>query len=195
MPLIYLVRHGRVTDTPQDARDPELDPAGHAQAEVAAEELRRRLPSPLRILSSPLRRCRETAAPLARAWSIAPVVEPRVIEIPSPRNEALDREDWIRHVLAGGWDEAARFGEQHQPGFAEFFGKWRQDVVQAVLDCAADTVIFSHFIPINVLVAAATSAQKVMSFRPANGSITVFEASGGAIRLVELGQEVASRVV
>ena len=196
MPLIYLVRHGRVSDAPQDARDPELDTTGHTQAAAAAQELQRRLPAPLRILSSPLRRCRETAAPLARAWSAEPVVEPRVIEVPSPRNDALDREDWIRRVLAGGWDEAAQFGEQHQPGFAGFFASWRKDVVQAVLDCTADTVIFSHFIPINVLVAAATGTQKVMSFRPANGSITVFETGGGApIRLVELGQAVVSRVV
>ncbi|MBV8062874.1 MAG: histidine phosphatase family protein, partial [Nevskia sp.] len=89
MPLIYLVRHGRVSDTPQDPRDPELDAAGHAQAEAVAQDLLRRLPQPLPILCSPLRRCRETAAPLATAWNIAPDIEPRVIEVPSPHSAAL----------------------------------------------------------------------------------------------------------
>ena len=195
MPFIYLTRHGRVTDMPQDARDPELDATGHAQAEAAAQELCRRLSAPLPILSSPLRRCRETAAPLASAWEVLPLVEPRVIEVPSPRNEALSRDAWLNRALASSWDEAAQFGEQYERGFVHIFEDWRRGVVQAVLDQAADTVIFSHFIPINVLISAATGAQKVMSFRPANGSITVFETGGGAIRLVELGKEVVSRVV
>jgi len=195
MPLLYLVRHGRVTDTPLDARDPELDAIGHVQAEAVRDELRHRLHLPLRILSSPLRRCRETAAPLAQAWGVQPVVEPRVIEVPSPRSDALDREDWIRRTLASSWDEAAQLGERHQGTWPEALEGWRRDVLQAVLDCSADTVIFSHFVPINVLVGAATGAQQVMSFRPANGSITVFETVGGAVRLIKRGREVDSRVV
>jgi broad specificity phosphatase PhoE len=195
MPLLYLVRHGRVTGAPQDPRDPELDETGHAQAAAAAQELRRRLPAPLRILSSPLRRCRETAAPLAQAWGARPVVEPRVIELPSPRDAALQRETWLQRALASRWDEAAAFGEQHERGFTAMFESWRRGVVEAALDCAADTVIFSHFIPINALVSAATGAERVLSFRPANGSITVFETSGAAIRLVEQGGQLDSRVV
>jgi len=196
MPLIYLVRHGRVTGTPQDPRDPELDAAGQAQAAAAAQELLRRLPRPLTILSSPLRRCRETAAPLAQAWKVEPRIEPRVIEVPSPQDPALSRDAWLDHVLSGSWDEAARFGEVHEAGYARRFADWRRDVVQAALDCGGDTVIFAHFIPINVLAAAALGAPRVVSFRPANGSITLFETSGGgAIRLLEQGREVASRVV
>ncbi len=195
MPLICLIRHGRVTDTPQDARDPELDATGHAQAEAAARELRERLPEKLPILSSPLRRCRETAAPLAQAWRMEPVVEPRVIEVPSPRNDSLDRETWLRMALASTWDEAAQFGEQYERGFVHIFEDWRRGVVQAVLDQAADTVIFSHFVPINALLSAATGAEQIVSFRPANGSITVFETGGGTIRLIEQGREVDSRVV
>ncbi len=195
MPLIYLVRHGRVTATPQDARDPELDAAGQAQAEAATQELLRRLPQPLTILCSPLRRCRETAAPLARAWNVEPRIEPRVIEVPSPHDPALSRDAWLDRVLTGSWDEAAQFGEGHEAGYARRFAEWRRGVVQAVLDCAGDTVIFAHFIPINVLVAAVLDASRVVSFRPANGSITVFETRGGVIRLVEQGREVASRVV
>ncbi|HZR36743.1 MAG TPA: histidine phosphatase family protein [Nevskia sp.] len=195
MPLVYLVRHGRVTATPHDARDPELDAAGQAQAEAAAQELQRRLPHPLPILCSPLRRCRETAAPLARAWNREPRIEPRVIEVPSPHDPALSRDAWLDRVLGGSWDEAAQSGERHEAGYAQRFARWRSDVAQAVLDCAGDTVIFAHFIPINALAAAALGASRVVSFRPANGSITVFETGGGTIRLVEQGREVASRVV
>ena len=118
-----------------------------------------------------------------------------MIEVPSPHDPVLSRDAWLDHALASSWDEAARFGDSHEAGYAQRFAQWRQDVVQAVLDCAGDTVIFSHFIPINVLAAAALGTPRVVSFRPANGSITVFETAGGAIRLVEQGREVASRVV
>jgi broad specificity phosphatase PhoE len=195
MPRIYLVRHGRVTETPQDPRDPELDAVGHDQARAAADELRRRLPAPLQVLSSPLRRCRETAAPLLEAWGVNFRIEPRVIEVPSPQSDSLGREAWLDQVLRSSWGEAAQFGEAHQPGFAGFLAKWRREVVQAVLDCKVDTVIFSHFIPINALVGAATGAERVMIFRPANGSITSFETGSGAVHLLEQGLQLDSRVV
>jgi broad specificity phosphatase PhoE len=195
MPLLYLVRHGRVIAAPQDPRDPELDAEGHEQARAAAGELQRRLAAPLPVLSSPLRRCRETAAPLLQAWGASARIEPRVIEVPSPRSGALSREGWLDKALHSRWDEAAQFGEEHQPGFAGIFADWRRAVVQAVLDCSVDTVVFSHFIPINALVSAATGADRVMSFRPANGSITVFETAGGVIRLLEQGRQLDSRVV
>jgi broad specificity phosphatase PhoE len=195
MPLIYLVRHGRVTDAPRDPRDPELDALGLAQAEDAARELAQRIGGPLPILVSPLRRCRETAAPLARLWAAAPVVEPRVVEVPSPDNPGLSRNDWLDHALASTWAQAEAFGESYQAGYAQFLRGWRRGVLEAVLACAGDTVIFSHYVPINVLAGHASGWERIAGFRPANGSITVFEVEGETIRLREQGREVASRVV
>ena len=50
--------------------DPGLDALGHSQAEAVAQKLASL--GPLPILSSPLRRTRETAAPLAKLWNVEP---------------------------------------------------------------------------------------------------------------------------
>jgi broad specificity phosphatase PhoE len=79
MPLIHLVRHGRAAASFAEAADPGLDDLGRAQAEAVA--LRWAGKAPIRVLSSPLRRTRETAAPLAGRWSVTPSIETRVAEI------------------------------------------------------------------------------------------------------------------
>jgi broad specificity phosphatase PhoE len=195
MPLLYLVRHGRVTATPEDARDPELDPLGWQQADAAARELAQLIAAPLPVLTSPLRRCRETALPLLGLWQCEARVEPRVVEVPSPDSAALSRDAWLNKALHASWDEAARFGEQHEPGYADKLRAWRESVRAAALDCAGDTVIFSHYVPINVLVGHALDSPRIATFRPGNGSITILEVEGGAIRLRQRGREVDSRVV
>ena len=65
---LYLVRHGRAPAGWDDDPDPPLDDVGRAQAEQLADELAARVPGGAPIVSSPLRRCRETAAPLAARW-------------------------------------------------------------------------------------------------------------------------------
>ena len=98
MPTLYVVRHGRVASNPVDPDDPELSAEGQSQAASVAEELRARLPGKLPILTSPLRRCRETAAPLSAVWGVTPIVEPRIAEVPGPPPEALPRAEWLRQA-------------------------------------------------------------------------------------------------
>ncbi|MDR3415101.1 MAG: histidine phosphatase family protein [Nevskia sp.] len=194
MPLIYMVRHGRIADPPADERDPELGPQGRDQAESVAQELVRRIIGPLPILTSPLLRCRETAAPLARLWSLEPVVEPRVVEVPSPDSPLLPRQAWLKLALAATWAEAAAHGEAVQPGYHGILHGWRRGVREAVLACAADTVIFTHYVPINAMAGEVLGHERMICFRPANASLSVFETAGGTIRLVELGREADGRV-
>ena len=54
----------------------------------------------LPIVTSPLRRCRQTAAPLARRWGVTPTVEDTVAEIPSPLGVSMaDRVEWLREAM------------------------------------------------------------------------------------------------
>ena len=70
MQTLFLIRHGKPAAVWGEADDdPGLDDAGRAQAEAARDHLLS-LPEdqrPSRVVSSPLRRCRETAAPTAEA--------------------------------------------------------------------------------------------------------------------------------
>ena len=104
MTRLHLVRHGRATAGWDVDPDPGIDELGRLQAAAAAERLAPL--GPLPILSSPLRRCRETAEPLAQAWGRAVAIEPRVTEIPSPEGVPMDeRVAWLRAAMQGTWAE------------------------------------------------------------------------------------------
>lgn len=177
MARIYLVRHGKAEAGFGENMDPALDATGRAQAEAVAENLKGH--GPLAILSSPLRRAQETAAPLAKHWSKTPVIFDPVAEIPSPRGMGLEeRVVWLRNVMGGSWRDVA-------PELAQ----WREDCIASVAALTDDTVIFSHYVAINVLYGGATGGDAVTLFSPDNCSVTIFETGGSKLRLVEKGSE------
>src|SRR5579863_8024275 len=103
---IYLIRHGKPAAAWGDDDDPGLDPIGRAQAEAIAGRLVA-LPEaerPRSVISSPLRRCRAAAGPLAEALGVAVEIEPAVGEIPTPAGLSLaERPDWLRKAVSGAW--------------------------------------------------------------------------------------------
>ena len=177
MPTILLVRHGQAAAGFGSHRDPGLDDVGRAQAEATAEELAARFEAPVPIYSSPLKRARETAAPLARRWGSEVVIEPRVAEIPSPTEDLRERARWLRGVMAGKWTD-----------LPEELLRWRKEMIDCVLGFETDVVVFCHFIAINVVVGAATGAEELIVFRPDNGSVTVFTTDGTVLKLTTLGR-------
>lgn len=182
MPLIHLVRHGRAAASFAEAADPGLDDLGRAQAEAVA--LRWAGKAPIRVLSSPLRRTRETAAPLAGRWSVTPSIETRVAEIPSPPGLGLaERGAWLQAAMQSTWSR-----------LDPIFLNWRDSVTEALIALPEDTIIFSHFVAINAAVGAAMGDDRMVVFRPDNCSETVLEAVNGRLRVVSLGAEGETRV-
>ena len=88
MAQLYLVRHGRAA-AGFDVADPGLDALGRSQAEEAATKLASL--GPMKIVSSPLQRARETAEPLVRKWDRQPIVEKAVAEKTASRAKLSDR--------------------------------------------------------------------------------------------------------
>lgn len=174
---LYLVRHGRAAAGWDDDPDPPLDDLGREQAESVAAELAAL--GPLPILVSPLQRCRQTAAPLATAWAVEPVVEPAVAEIPSPVGVPMgERVAWLRLAMAGTWAELG-------PRYTGY----RNDVVARLVACSADTVVVSHFVAINAAIGAALGDDRVVIDRVDNCSVTVVEVAAGRLRIVARGRE------
>ena len=182
MSRIFVVRHGKAAAGWDADRDPGLDATGHEQAAAVAAELARL--GPMALLTSPLRRARETAAPLARLWGVEPLVEPRLAEVPSAVEDLALRGAWLKEFVRGDWSKAGAVQQS-----------WRQGVIEALLGFAAETVIFSHFIPLNVAVGAATGTADVLLFQPDYCSITEFDNDGRGLRLVQRGREAASRIL
>jgi broad specificity phosphatase PhoE len=177
-----MVRHGRAAAGWNVDPDPPLDDLGRAQALAAAADIVPR--GHMRVLSSPLLRCQQTAFPTAAAWGVEAEIDPRVGEIPSPEGHTLEsRVEWLREAMAGTWtDVAARSGSR--------YATYRDTVVGAVAALREPTVVFSHFVAINVVIGAATGDDRVVVASLDNCSITVFDvADDGSITLVQIGGE------
>ncbi|HEX4198537.1 MAG TPA: histidine phosphatase family protein [Caulobacteraceae bacterium] len=191
MARLYMIRHGKPSAVWGQNPDPDpgLDETGQAQARAAAEALMA-LPAdqrPTRVLSSPLRRCRETAQPYADAIGVPVEIEARFGEIPSPSALAQEeRGPWLRNAFQSQWSEVK--------GDIDY-GRWRDAVGEALGELDANTAVFSHFVAINAGLSCVTGETRVLTFRPDHASITVFEARDGKVSLVERGPEAATQVL
>lgn len=175
---LYLVRHGRASAGWDTDLDPGLDDAGRLQAEETAHRLSNLAPVP--IVSSPLRRCQETASFLARSWSDALIaIEPRVAEIPSPPGMPMsERVTWLRAAMSGSWTD---LGDE--------YWRFRHDIMTYVSGLRRDTVIFSHFIAINAVIGVCLGDDRVVIDSLDNASVTIVDVDrNGRLHLIERGR-------
>jgi broad specificity phosphatase PhoE len=128
------------------------------------------------MLVSPMARTRETAAPLAQLWGVAPVVELAVGELKAPPDPGLDHVAWLRDVMRSSYADL--------PVELRAF---RDRVVERVSGLTTDTVVVTHYLAINALVGAASGDDRVVSFAPAHCSRTVVEVARDGLTLIELG--------
>jgi broad specificity phosphatase PhoE len=186
---VHVIRHGRPASTWGGAdEDPGLDAEGSAQAEAVARELLALPPQerPTRVVSSPLKRCRETAQSFADALGVPVEIDPRVGEIPTPAAlTAAERPAWLRQAFDGRWDEVV--------GDLDYVA-WTQSVAAALAEHGG-AAVFSHFVALNAAVSAATGDPKVAVFRPDHCSLTVFEIDGDRLILARKGREAYSQVL
>jgi broad specificity phosphatase PhoE len=182
MATLYLVRHGRAAAGWDRETDPGLDALGHEQARRLVQELARFAPKDL--IVSPLARTRETAAPLAAAWRVEPRIEPRVGEIPSPMSGLKERGEWLRQIATHAW-----------PQLDESLRQWRVHVLAALSEANRDAVVVTHYVAINAAVGAAVGDDRVVSFQPDYGSVTVLRSTAGRLELIRRGNEAATRVL
>lgn len=182
MARIYLVRHGRAAASFDEDHDPGLDDFGQSQAVSVGKALATL--GPMAVVSSPLRRCRETSLPLSQSWGVEPTVVPEVAEVPSPTEDLKKRTEWLRSIMAGSWRDIDD----------QVLMAWRQGVIDAVAALTEDTVVFSHFVAINVIAGHLLDDDRLVVFRPDNCSVTSVDVANGILSLVKLGDEAATQV-
>jgi len=189
MSRLYLIRHGKPSSAWGGGDDdPGLDAAGHAQAQAACDALMA-LPEgqrPRRVVSSPLRRCRETAQPLAQALGVVVEIDPVVGEIKTPAGLGPEeRGPWLRKAGQGRWQDIE--GDMD-------YAAWRGDIAQALLP-RSQTAVFSHFVAINAVLSLLTGDDRVVGFQPDHASITVLDSDGATLALIERGSEAVTTVL
>ena len=181
MPRLYLVRHGRATGGFGDDPDPGLDDHGRQQAEAMAAGLAPLGPLPM--MTSPLRRARDTAHPLERHWNTMAIVDSGVGEVPAPTDDLAARGAWIREALGQTWTD---LGPRYQ--------SWRTMVTELLLRIRVDTVVVTHFVAINAVIGHATEDDRVMCAPVGNASVTIVDHDHHTFSLVEVGAQGATVV-
>ncbi len=174
MAILYLIRHGKAKSAWGSSLNPGLDELGHNQAKKVAQIIAPL--GPLEIITSPLKRARETAVPLAQKWNITPRIEESVGEIPSPCNNLSDRRRWLDGILSQKWSD-----------LEEVLQIWRRKLIDTLWSMDNHTAVFTHFIAINTAVGAATGDHRLVSFLPDNGSVTKVSTSKSEIKLLSRG--------
>jgi probable phosphoglycerate mutase len=183
---LVLVRHGR---SQEGVRDPSLDDAGRREAQAVAAWLARE--GVTRIVSSPLRRARETAKPLAARVGIDVDVIEGWAEADRHRNdyrsvETLRREsdsEWRRFLA----DPVAYMGMDPRTFRAGVLAALRSTIEAGPPD--ARVAVFTHGLPINVALAQALGLERLVHFAPTYGSITRVHASDAeSVRVVSINE-------
>ncbi len=181
MPRILLVRHGQAAGTYTDDMDPGLSELGLQQAGAVADQLTSEMP--MALISSPLKRARETAEPLRQMHDAEIRVEDRISEIPSPGLSLNERGAWLRGVMQGVWSQ--------QTGDLLH---WREALLDCLRSQSEDCVIFSHYVAINVATGYAQGDDQVTVFSPDNASVTELSNESGDLMLVRRGDQAVTRV-
>lgn len=178
---IFLVRHGEAAARWHEASDPGLSRAGEQQALTVLEAVGQY--SPMRIITSPLRRAQETAAPLAARWGMTAEVDPRFREVPGPRDLAA-RPAWIAALMLAEW-----------PGLDATVQAWRATLWSALCASTEPCVIFTHFMVINAMVSAVQDTSQVVAFEPDYCSVTWLKSAASGMTLHALGRARTSVVL
>jgi broad specificity phosphatase PhoE len=186
MTRLLLIRHGEAAAAWGGAEaDPGLSDRGHMQASAAARTLAGL--GDLRIVSSPMRRCRETAAPYASERRLETLIEARVGEVATPPGVS-DRRAWLQENFPWRAGGVAKSWTTRDEGLRA----WREEVLTCVRGLEHDCAVFTHFIAINVILGAALASDDTIVRRPDYASITEVELSGGRLRLVRAGAEMGA---
>jgi broad specificity phosphatase PhoE len=182
MARLYLVRHAEPAALWGAHPDPGLSELGHDQASRVAKHLASL--GAKYILTSPLARCQETAAPTVLALGMAATLTRAVAEIPVPA-DVTDHRSWLTRVMNSKWSDNY---------ISEGLRNWRDGIAQALLAQKEDTIIFSHFVAINAAVGLASAQDDVIVFKPGHASITILETQSDQLRLIQHGNESATQL-
>jgi broad specificity phosphatase PhoE len=162
---IHLLRHGEAASSWETHPDPALSATGHQQARDAARKLAKA--GPLPVITSPLRRARETAAELEALWECRARIDARISEIPSPGIPLAERADWIRSLAQHRWE-----------GLGEPLHAWRRGIIECLCERTEESVLVCHFMVINTVLGWLQEDGRVLLCAPAHASCTTVLVEG-----------------
>ena len=179
---ILLIRHGTAAASWEEDLDPGLSLEGSDEAEILAKKLTKEVTREYRLISSPLARARETAAPIAKQLNRQVVLESALAEISTPVI-LKKRKLWLRNLMKEKWKEQGTT-----------IRSWRANAFKCVSELQHPSILFTHFLLINSIVCEIKKHEGTVYFWPATCSVTHIKLTGDGLKLITLGEEMKSNV-
>lgn len=188
--IVYVARHGETTwnreGRYQGQRESDLSELGWRQENALADALGQR---PVQaIVTSPLRRCRETASGLAEALDVEPIVDDRLMEIAHGTWEGrlrddVAREDAARYAAWRAAPETVTFPEGES--VEDVLARWR--AFAADLHGYDEAIVVTHDILVRLAILDATGRgpRDLWVPRVLNCGYARFEVRGGRWHLLD----------
>jgi broad specificity phosphatase PhoE len=159
---LYLVRHARPIAGIEHL-DPGLDTVGVSQAEHVARALRH--VGAVRLITSPMRRARETAQPIANALGLPLEVVDEFAEVFDRAIPTAERRRMLAPLLSGRWSQQN-----------DRLREWRDRLLGKLIELGGQrTIVVSHLVAISAAIGASTEDDRITPCALANASITTLE--------------------
>ena len=175
---IILVRHGEASASWGDDPDPGLSKIGMDQANKLIDN--KNLPSLLEydFVSSPKSRALMTAAPLINKYSKNLITDKTFTEIPSTGIKPQNKKDWLSEIVTLKLSD-----------LPDEVNEWRLMLIEKIFETKKNTIVFSHFMVINALVAELTKSDTLLCFYPDYTSITKIIVEDSKVKDLYIGNE------
>lgn len=190
MAKLYVARHGESEHNRegryQGRRESSLSELGRRQAAALAETLA--ASAAVRVISSPLGRCVETARPVAQRLGVEVELDDRLIEIAHGSWEGrlrveIEREDASRLQMWRSAPHVVQF--EGGESLADVDARWRSFV--AACPANGDAIVVTHDILVRLAILAATNRPlaRLWDAHAENGAFALFERDGETWRLAD----------
>ena len=181
---IFLIRHGEAAQSWDQSADPGLSKLGKEQALECFNTLYENEDlNQFNLISSPLKRAQETSLHFKKNLDKQLSLNEAFREIPSPGISLLERKNWLQEVFKKNINELEKPQQI-----------WQSKILSTLKSFTEPTIIFSHFMVINVVVSTLKKDPRVVSFYPDNCSITEIENKEGKLNLISIGNELQTHV-
>mgnify|MGYP001196686298 CR=1 FL=1 len=173
---IILIRHGEAASTwDGDDRDPGLSKKGVDQARSINDFTKSISSKGYDFISSPKSRAIETLKYASEGIDINFDIDNSFVEIPAEDIDSDIRFEWLKDISTRKINT-----------LPDDIKEWREEIIKKTLSLKNNSIIFCHFMVINVLVGYAIKKDRLLHFYPDNASITEIEIENEDVSVVSM---------
>ena len=180
---LIFVRHGEAAENWGEHPDPGLSENGILQSQKLISNISLQSLEDFIFVSSPKSRARMTADPLIEKYKKSLLIDNIFSEIPSSKVVISGKKEWLKKIMTMNISDLPKE-----------VSDWRNNIIGKSLSFSNNTIIFSHFMVINIVVSTLKEDPRIVSFYPDNCSITELESDKGKLNLISTGNELQTHV-